>query len=263
MKQRITINKKEIHHLHAFRNKLPLVTPSYSWISGMVSCCFWIIVIISLITIHPPVKQLPVKIYSIAIQPSQYIPITHKDITQKEDTPQKTKPEEKRENIAELKNNTPKKIYPIKQSPPPPKKEIITTPIQLSEIPDPPKQSLNPPTKIFTPLHKVDQIPPTAISSIQLDNLKSNYWSVVSSAITRNLRYPIAARMQKIEGNSSIQISINSKGHLLNATIQSASRKMFASAVLAATKRAAPFAPPPHQLSNPLIVKIPVSFRLN
>ena len=101
------------------------------------------------------------------------------------------------------------------------------------------------------------------ISAIVLSNLRSNYWSEVYTVIAKKLRYPTVARMQGLEGDVTIQIRIDSDGHLQEVNERETSARMFSRAVLTAAQRAVPYPSPPEQLQTPVELEIPISFRLD
>lgn len=267
MKQGLTINRSDIPRLRELQDKLPLATPSYTRISWAISCCLWMIVITLLyISPYPVAKHTPVKIYSIAIHQTAAIssPLTQKKTEEKPSEQEDKTPPTPSKEITQPQNIVTPTPLPKLDTPPP---QLAVTPIV------PPPKLLYPPKQLQETLSEnktkqpnIEQVVAKqntpAISTMQINEIQSNYWSQVSSAITKNLKYPATARIQRLQGHASIRISINANGKLLDAVVQKASRRIFSSAVLAAANRAAPFPPLPNELQEPLILNIPVSFRL-
>jgi len=236
-KRTLVLTRKDLLRLREYRHKLPLAEPSLSWTSAVISFGFWTVLTTSFLICSATPRSVAVESYSVTVIPSQHIPASFEEVPQEEAESLDPLPEISIEDAVIFENK------PISAGP---EVQLELTPIV-------------PPPNVVDPV--VAQVP--EISAIQLNSLQSNYWSEVYAAITKNLRYPMAARMQRVEGHVSVQISIDSEGHLLDAIERETSGRMFSSAVLAAAQRAAPYPPPPKQLPDPVVIEIPVSFRLD
>lgn len=266
MTQKIVIDSKDVKLLRELRERLPLKVTSYhSWVSGTISLSFWIAVISLLVYVPVSNKHTQIKIYSVIIQPQQLqsaISVSEEIITEtksKEDRKPILKISTEKTSLAKSDTNSFRNEQPsIITDNSDPNKSIRKKRKQQKET----KETVLKAAVIASHIERLSLRPITPSSAVPLGSIKSNYWEKVSSIITENLQYPKIARMRGLEGETSVKIKINSEGKLINAMIVETSRSIFATAVLAATKSAAPFPPPPHQLPTPLIIKIPVSFRL-
>ncbi|MDD4872010.1 MAG: TonB family protein [Kiritimatiellae bacterium] len=93
----------------------------------------------------------------------------------------------------------------------------------------------------------------------------SAYWSSVSHAISRNLRYPLSARNRGLEGVVKLKLTINAQGKLVNVSSDtSLADDSLRDAAVRAVYQTAPFPPPvtKNNTDGHLTAELPVRFEL-
>lgn len=92
-----------------------------------------------------------------------------------------------------------------------------------------------------------------------------NYQRSVLAKVYQNIKYPSAAQRRNREGSLRVAISIGADGNLVNTSIvQNARFASFDDSAIKAIKKAAPFDPlPAGTLEIPMVLEIPVLFKLN
>ena len=81
------------------------------------------------------------------------------------------------------------------------------------------------------------------------------FWSVVNA----NKSYPTMAIRRNIEGDVTVQVTLDSGGQLVDAEVVSSSNRLLAEAALTAVRNATPY---PNPTGESITISVPVSFRL-
>lgn len=79
------------------------------------------------------------------------------------------------------------------------------------------------------------------------------------SAVNANKSYPAMAIRRNIEGDVTVQVTLDRAGQLVDATVVSASNRLLAEAALKAVRNATPYHNP---TGDSITITVPVSFRL-
>ncbi len=259
-KKKIIITGKELHYLAGLRKKLPFHVQSPSFAVVIISTVLWLSISVSIIWLSKGRRPSKHSAYSISIinnstptlpQPEYSPPIRKIKLLSQDKQVKKT--EEIPHTKTELMQNTAmKNNFTTKQH----KETVSVSQSYISQ-----KQSIPPKKKYKQTTLPQLQSAPTITA--EKNNLQSNYWNTIFCAISKKLYYPSRAKKHGIEGYVTIQLKIDANGKIINIKKKKASGRLFYTAVLQATKRAAPFPPPSPELSPPLKMEIPVSFRLN
>lgn len=148
--------------------------------------------------------------------------------------------------------------------PPLPVKPILQTPQIVLNLPPPPQIYTPPPlvqvdappapiTSVTTPPPRID--PSIAVGDFQTRLLRH---------VNRSLRYPLAARAQRIEGVVLVRFTMDRKGNVSNVAVEKPSGfPLLDEEGIAVLLRAQPFPPPPAELEGDKIdMALPVKFSL-
>lgn len=147
----------------------------------------------------------------------------------------------------------------------------VTPPLPEETQPPPCAQELPPPVPAPPAPTRADPVaeeppardaPAAPAVAMTAETLSSNYWTTVYGAIARAVRYPAAARTRGAEGTVMLQARIDAEGRLCAVRELSASDPVLSRAAFAAVRRAAPYPAPPAPIPAPVMLDIPVVFRL-
>ncbi|HBT96913.1 MAG TPA: hypothetical protein DEB25_04390 [Desulfobulbaceae bacterium] len=150
-----------------------------------------------------------------------------------------------------------KQPTPVKQQKTPPQPVAFEpgdspTAVPVPEVPSPPP---DPAAAPFKPVSS--QLPPAPLTAVK-NGLPPEY-AYIRGIITRNLKFPMSARRQRLSGAIIVAFFLAKDGHAEEITIvKSSGHEVLDEAVRDAIRRSSPFPHPP----APARLRLPIAFKL-